>query len=72
MKKNNARKPPGDLKRFTLRLPIGLYMKIEERARKNKRSVAGECEVLLERHVDAIESYTSIPPKPAAGVIGGR
>lgn len=38
-------------KRFTLRMDQDLFKEIEERAKKNKRSIAKEIEHLLETHM---------------------
>ena len=47
------------MKNFPLRIPKALYKQVDERSKKNKRSVNSEIIILLERFIDSEE--VSIP-----------
>ena len=48
-----------EMKDFPLRIPKALYKQVDERSKKNKRSVNSEIIILLERFIDSEE--ISIP-----------
>ena len=55
------------MKEYPLRIPKDLYKKVDERGKKNKRSVNSEIIVLLERFIDSEE--VSVPGNKYAEAI---
>ena len=49
--------------KFSLRLPEHLKKRLEKRAKKNRRSLNAEIEILLERFIEA-EEYTIMDTQP--------
>jgi len=70
MKRKNTRAPDSELKRVTLRLPMQLYEQLEIRAKKNKRSLTAEIEILLDRFAGTVEQCVDFGmpagPRPKA------
>ena len=47
-------------KQYTVRIPESLYIKIEQAARKNKRSINGQIEFMLEENIEQYEKRFNV------------